>query len=466
MPKSAKKAIKREKQTFFRGGSGRFCVILQRMKVNNMNREILGIALPAIVANVTIPLLGLVDTAIAGHLGDERMIGAVAVGTMMFNLVYWNFGFLRMGTSGLTAQAYGRGATLDQVAVLRQSCRIALLVSVAILLLQYPLQALTLWIIGPSAMVARLARTYFYITVWGAPPVLLMMSIKGWLLGMQDARGAMMVSVLVNVFNIVASLLAAVVLGMGFVGIAVGTVVGEYLGLAYALWLLHRRYGDQLRRAVSSEPLPSTENRRFFAVSSDIFVRSFLLMTVMLAFMAIGARSGDLVLAVNALMMQLFTLYSYFMDGIAFAGEAVVGKYVGRNDVAAERRCVRWLMVWAVGITIVFTVAYAFPHWLFALLTDAPAVIAAAMDYRWWCAAIPVAGMLAFVWDGVFIGLARTRPLLLAVAVATAAFYLLWWLLPNGWGNNRLWTAYLTFLVLRGAVLSVIYWIRCQRVRP
>lgn len=422
-----------------------------------MNREIFKIALPAIIANITVPLLGLVDTAIAGHLGDKVFIGAVAVGTMMFNLVYWNMGFLRMSTSGMTAQTYGSGDFKASARLLGESSALALLISLAVMTLQWPLRLLLLWIIGPSPEVTSLAITYFNICVWGAPPVLAMMALKGWLLGMQDSKSAMWVSIMTNVFNIVASLIAVYALDMGFVGVAAGTLVGEWLGLLFAL-LLIRVHFPQLREQMEWRAIVRFKGAgRYFRVSRDIFVRSFLIMTVSLAFMSIGARSGDLILAVNALILQLFTLYSHFMDGIAFAGEAVVGKYYGAGDMLRMRRCVRLLFVWGAAVAAVFTLAYSFPRVAFWLLTDQQQVIDAAMDYRVWCALIPAAGMAAFVWDGVFISLTRSGGMLLSAVISWALFFGIYWVTPVAWQNHRLWVAYLSFLVLRGVIQTILY---------
>lgn len=422
-----------------------------------MNREIFKIALPAIIANITVPLLGLVDTAIAGHLGDKVFIGAVAVGTMMFNLVYWNMGFLRMSTSGMTAQTYGSGDFKASARLLGESSALALLISLAVMTLQWPLRLLLLWIIGPSPEVTSLAITYFNICVWGAPPVLAMMALKGWLLGMQDSKSAMWVSIMTNVFNIVASLIAVYALDMGFVGVAAGTLVGEWLGLLFAL-LLIRVHFPQLRGQMEWRAIVRFKGAgRYFRVSRDIFVRSFLIMTVSLAFMSIGARSGDLILAVNALILQLFTLYSHFMDGIAFAGEAVVGKYYGAGDMLRMRRCVRLLFVWGAAVAAVFTLAYSFPRVAFWLLTDQQQVIDAAMDYRVWCALIPAAGMAAFVWDGVFISLTRSGGMLLSAVISWALFFGIYWVTPVAWQNHRLWVAYLSFLVLRGIIQTILY---------
>lgn len=422
-----------------------------------MNREILRIALPAIVANITIPLLGLLDTAIAGHLGDATVIGAIAVGSMLFNFVYWNFGFLRMGTSGMTAQAYGAGDKDAQARMLQQSSVLALVIALAIVVLQWPIRWLGFTVIGPSDDVLQLAHTYFDIVVWGAPPTLMMMSIKGWLLGMQDSKGAMYISILVNVINIIASLAAVYVLDMGFVGIAVGTLVAQWLGLAYSLWFVRHGYGAIVSLVDWRKTLHLKGSGRFFKVNADIFVRSTLLMLANLFLVSVGARSGDLILAVNALLQQLNSLFAYFMDGIAFAGEALVGKYYGRRDLSHLRQCVRRLFVWAAVLTVAFTVLYAFPQHIFALLTDDQPVRLAAMDYRWWCALLPLCGAAAFVWDGVFIGLTYSRGMLWAVAVADVFFFVLYFVLPASMGNHRLWLAFVIYLAMRGIVQTVLY---------
>ena len=321
-----------------------------------MNREIFHIAIPAIVTNVTIPLLGLLDTAIAGHLpggSGATFISAVAVGAMMFNLIYWNFGFLRMGTSGLTAQAYGSGDKAETVAVLQHAMALGFLISVGIIVLQWPLQWVTLLAIGPSDTVRQLALTYFYIGVWGAPPTLVMMGIKGWLLGMQDSRSPMVISIAVNVLNIVLSVIAVFALGLGFTGIIVGTVLAEWIGLAYSLWLLRRKYRSHVAAMDWRKAFGFKGSARFFKVNSHIFIRSTLMMLQALFFTAAGARSGDMTLAVNTLILQMAILFSYFMDGIAFAGEAIAGKYYGRGDVAAEHSCVWHLFGWAGAFTAI-----------------------------------------------------------------------------------------------------------------
>lgn len=421
----------------------------------------MAISLPAIIANIAEPLLGLLDTGIAGHLGAPQFIGAVAVGAMMMNVLYWNFGFLRMGTSGLTAQAYGSGSHQAQVDILQRSSAIALIVGFALVAIQVPLRWLLLWIMGPSAEVSALAGTYFGIVVWGAPAVLLTMSLKGWLLGMQDSRSPMIISIGVNVLNVVVSLIAVYVLDMGFKGIAVGTLTAVWVGVIYACWRVRHRFASIVRELRLSQAFDFKGSGRFFKVSGDIFVRCIFMLAVNLFFIRAGAISGDVVLAVNTLMQQLFHLFSYFMDGIAFAGEAVVGKYYGAGDKRQMHRCVRWLFVWSTSLTMVFVLAYSlFPHGIFTLFTNQREVVEAAMDYHWWCSLVPLVSMAAFVWDGVFIGVTATRGMLTAVATACALFFLLYFTLPSSLGNHALWISFVVFLATRSVVQTAIWKLR------
>lgn len=417
----------------------------------------MAISLPAIIANIAEPLLGLLDTGIAGHLGAPQFIGAVAVGAMMMNVLYWNFGFLRMGTSGLTAQAYGSNSHHDQVDTLQRSGAIALVVGIAMVVLQVPILWLLLWIMGPGPEVSALASTYFTIVVWGAPAVLLTMTIKGWLLGMQDSVSPMLISIGVNVLNMVISLGAVYWLDMGFKGIAVGTLVSVWVGVIYACWCVRYRFKTITRDISLTSAFNFKGSGRFFKVNTDIFVRCIFMLAVNLFFIRAGAINGDMVLAVNTMMQQLFHLFSYFMDGIAFAGEAVAGKYYGARDLSNMHRCVRWLFVWGAVTTAVFVLAYSlFPHAIFSMFTSQSEVVDEAMRYRWWCAIVPAVSMAAFVWDGVFIGVTATRGMLIAVATACALFFLLYFSLPASLGNHSLWIAFVAFLTTRSAVQTAI----------
>ena len=438
--------------------------------MNQRDQQILKIALPAIVTNITVPLLGLVDTAIVGHMGDATYIGAIAVGSMVFNLVYWVFGFLRMGTSGLTAQARGRRDLQEMRSMLVRSQTVALTIALLILLLQWPLRELMLWLIGPTDDVRPLAVTYYNIVVWGAPAMLGLYGLSGWFIGMQNTRLPMVISIMQNVVNIVASLLLVYGLDMKVEGVALGTIVAQYAGLLTALAMLGKYYrrwitGTVLMiqfswKMVSRRTVPMISSMLpFLRVNSDIFLRTLCLVAVNLYFTSAGARQGATILAVNALLLQLYLLFSYIMDGFAYAGEALGGRFWGARDSKAFREVVGRLFVWGAGMTVLFTLLYVVGGMSFLrLLTNEETVVQAAREYVWWAYLIPVAGVAAFVWDGIFIGITQTRGMLVSAALASVVFLAgVTWLMPL-MGNHGLWLSMLLYLATRGIVQSGIFW--------
>lgn len=423
-----------------------------------MNKSILKIAVPAILSNVIVPLLGLVDLTIAGHIGDAVTIGAVSVGATMFSLTYWNFGFLRMGTSGLTAQAYGARDRRQMSVMLFRSVALALLLGIAIVALQSPIRWLLLAAISPSEAVHTHASQYFSIIIWGAPATLATMSLTGWFIGMQNSTYPLAVSMVVNVVNIVCSLCFVFAMRLGFIGISLGTLAAQWCG-----FILSAFFAARMIRKETLGYAPRIEEMlrglgRFFSVNRDIFLRSLCVMAVMLFFTATGARSGNMTLAVNALFMQLYLLYSHFMDGFAYAGEALVGKYAGAADKHSLRRCVSHLFAWGWSLAAIFAFAYGvFNHEVMSLFSDKPEVVAFAAAYRWWIALAPIAGMAAFIWDGVFVGLTATRQMLLSLAGATAVYFAIYFLSPFPDANSSLWTAFLTYLAVRGVILWLCF---------
>ena len=419
------------------------------------DQQILKIALPAIVTNITVPLLGLVDTAIVGHMGSASYIGAVAVGSMIFNLVYWVFGFLRMGTSGMTAQARGRRDMGEAARLLVRSGRVALMIALLIVVLQWPLREGMLWFIGPSADVRPLAVTYFNIVVWGAPAMLGLYSLSGWFIGMQNTRIPMFVCILQNVVNILASLTFVYGLGMRVEGVALGTVVAQYAGFAIAVAMLRKYYWRHLTWGRSSHLL--TFSPSYFSSNRDIFLRTLCLVAVNLYFTAAGARQGAVILAVNTLLMQLYLLFSYILDGFAFAGEALGGKYWGARDMHAYHAIVRRLFGWGALMTVLFTVVYVVGGTPFLrLLTDEPLVVEASQAYVWWAYLIPIAGVVAFIWDGLFIGTTQTRGMLISSAIAAVVFFGTATIAIGIMGNHGLWLAMILFLAVRGIVQTII----------
>lgn len=434
------------------------------------DKAILQLAVPSIISNITVPLLGLVDLAITGHLGDggrQAYIAAISVGTMIFNIIYWLMGFLRMGTSGMTGQAYGARDGGGVRLLLRRSVTVALVIAGTFLVLQWPLREAALAIIHPSAVVRPLAATYFNIVIWGAPAMLTLYSLNGWFIGMQDTRVPMVVAILQNVVNIVASLTFVFGLGMKIEGVALGTLVAQWSGVVVAAWLARRKengvngvngvYGadgaDGSYGGHGDKTLYSWG--RFFTVNRDIFLRTLCLVAVNLAFTSVGAREGDLLLAVNTLLMTFYTLFSYVMDGFAFAGEALAGKSYGAGDRVGLKAVIRALLVhWGLPLALLFTVVYVVGGpLLLSVLTDDAAVIAAAATYAPWTWLIPIAGFAAFVYDGIFIGITATRGMLLSSFVASLSFFLIIAVaLATGFTNHFLWLAFIAYLALRGAM--------------
>lgn len=425
--------------------------------MNLRDRQILLLAVPSIVSNITVPLLGMIDVAIVGHMGSPVYIGAVAVGSMIFNLVYWLFGFLRMGTSGMTAQAYGRRDLLEVARTLVRSALVALSIALLLIVFQVPLRWLMLWLIGPTADVIPFATTYFGIVIWGAPASLGLFSLMGWYIGMQNTRIPMFVSIMQNVVNIVASLLLVYGLGMKIEGVAFGTVIAQYAGLLVAVGLLAKYYWRVIRGRWNKMG-GQWRVAAFYKTNRDIFLRTLCLVTVNLYFTAAGARSGAVVLSVNTVMLQLYLLFSYFMDGFAYAGEAMSGRFYGAQNRQAFDETLRHLFGWMAVVTVSYTLLYiAGGTQIVSLLTDEPQVRALAREYIWWAWLIPAAGAVAFIWDGVFIGLTATRGMLVSTFVSMLTFFAVYWLAMDTLGNHGLWLAQVVYLAMRGIVQTFWY---------
>ena len=424
---------------------------------NIINKRILQIAVPSIISNITVPLLGLIDVTIVGHLGAAAYIGAIAVGGMLFNIIYWIFGFLRMGTSGMTSQAYGKH-DLDEVArLLLRSVGVGLLIAIILVALQYPIRKLAFTFIQTTEEVERLATLYFRICIWGAPAMLGLYGFAGWFIGMQNSRFPMYIAITQNIVNIAASLCFVYLFHMKVAGVAWGTLTAQYAGFLMALLLWRRYYGGLKKHVAWHEVLKKEAMLRFFQVNRDIFLRTLCLVIVTLFFTSAGAAQGEIVLAVNTLLMQLFTLFSYIMDGFAYSGEALVGKYVGANNQPALYRTVRQFLIWCVGLSTGFTLLYFFGGKSFlGLLTNEISVIREAENYFYWVLAIPLTGFAAFLWDGIFIGATATRQMFYSMLVASSSFFLVYYSLHEWMGNHALWLAFIVYLSLRGIMQAAL----------
>lgn len=428
-----------------------------------MNKKILQLAIPSIVSNITVPLLGLIDVAIVGHLGSASYIGAIAVGGMLFNIIYWLFGFLRMGTSGMTSQAFGKRDLKEVTRILQRAVGVGFIIALCLLLFQYPIRKIAFLLIDATVEVRELATVYFSICVWGAPAVLGLYGFAGWFIGMQNSRFPMYIAITQNVVNIVASLAFVYLLGMKIEGVALGTLIAQYAGLFMALLLWMRYYGRLKMPLLWRDIFGRTAMRCFFRVNSDIFFRTLCLVAVTTFFTLTGARQGDVVLAVNTLLMQLFTLFSYIMDGFAYAGEAMTGRYVGAQNRSALQRMIRLLFRWGWGLSLLFTVLYMLGGQSFlGLLTNDTTVIETAGTYYYWVLAIPLAGFAAFLWDGILIGATATRLMLYSMLVASATFFLVYYLFYGIMGNHALWLAFLLYLSLRGSMQWRLWYSRSK----
>ena len=433
-----------------------------------MHKEILSLAIPSIVTNITVPLLGLVDVAIVGHMGDASYIGAIAVGTMMMNVICWLFGFLRMGTSGMTSQAYGRGDSKEAATILFQAIALGAAIGILFVLFQPLLLRLFLFFMRPSDEIRAFASVYFHVCVFGLPAALVMYGLTGWFIGMQDTRTPMTVSIFQNIVNIMTSLLLVYVFGMKVEGVALGTLTAQYSGLLLALYILRRKYASHYKLLFSQFTLKPGDYssfsykhtlNRFFRVNRDIFLRTLFLVAVNAAFTSVGSRQGDVILAVNTLLFQFFTLYSYIMDGFAYAGEAICGKYYGAGNMPSFHACIRRLFAWGVIMTVVYTAAYYFgANDILHVLSNEQTVIEASEPYLLWVALIPVAGMGAFIWDGVFIGITDSRGMLLSCFVAAIVFAIMLSLFFTTMGNHALWLALLSYLLARGVMQTILFW--------
>ena len=421
------------------------------------NRRILQIAIPSIISNITVPLLGLVDITIVGHLGSAAYIGAIAVGGMLFNIIYWIFGFLRMGTSGMTSQAYGQNDQDEVTRLLIRSVGIGLFIALCLIILQYPILNTAFALIQTTEEIKGLVTTYFNICIWGAPAMLGLYGFAGWFIGMQNSRYPMYIAITQNMVNIIASLCFVYLLNMKVAGVAFGTLIAQYAGFLMALLLYSHYYAPAKKRIIWTEIVQRQAMHRFFQVNRDIFFRTLCLVIVTLFFTSAGASQGEIVLAVNTLLMQLFTLFSYIMDGFAYSGEALIGRYIGERNQTALRTTVRQLFYWGIGLSLLFTILYATGGKSFlTLLTDNTSVVNEADTYFYWALAIPLAGFSAFLWDGIFIGATATRQMLYSMLVASICFFGIYYSCRISLGNHALWLAFLVYLTLRGIVQTFL----------
>ncbi len=421
------------------------------------HRRVLATAIPIVISNATVPILGAVDTGVVGQLGDAAPIGAVGIGAVILTGIYWLFGFLRMGTTGLTSQAYGAGRAGEVSAMLTRALMIGLAAGAGLLLLQWPLFWLGFALSPASAQVEGLARDYLAIRVWSAPAAIALYGVNGWLIALERTRAVLLLQIWMNGLNILLDLWFVLGLGWGVEGVAIATFLAEWSGLGFGLWLCRDAFRQPAWRDWG-RVFDAVRLREVMGVNTDIMLRSLMLQAIFMSFLFLGARFGDVTLAANQVLMQFLAISAHALDGFAFAAEAIVGQALGARDRATLRRGAWLASLWSTVIVLGVSVFYLVSGgWLIDLLTTAPEVRAEARRYLPQVALAPLLGVAAFMLDGIFIGATRTRDMRNMMALSLVIYVLAALALIPLLGNHGLWIALLISFVARGLTLGLRY---------
>ena len=428
------------------------------MPKDSLNRSILRLAIPNIISNITVPLLGLVDMVLMGHQDSIAYIGAIGLGGTIFSVMYSIFSFMRAGTTGFTAQAYGANDRAEIAYSLYRSLCIALIATVLVLTLQGPVEWLSMKLLHGSDEVLAHTATYFRVRIWAAPAVLCLYAFNGWYIGMQNTTIPMIIAILTNVVNIALSIVFVNCMGMGVTGVALGTVIAQYCGLLTAIIFLFAKFRHHLIPIRSILLFEKDKLKRFFQVNADFMIRSILLVLSIAYFNNQSAKLGDDMLAVNMILMQFFYIFSYFTDGFAYAGEALVGRFTGAHDEKQLRHTVKLLLIWGFVIALPFTVLYAlFPDGFIGLISDKPEVVTQAKPYHVYMILIPFITFAAFLWDGIYIGATAARAIRNTMLISAIGVFLpASLILMHFFGNHGLWVAFLLFMVARGLSMTLM----------
>ncbi|MCH5327234.1 MAG: MATE family efflux transporter [Duncaniella sp.] len=432
--------------------------------MDRLNREILRLSLPTIISNVTIPLLGICDTAISGHLGSELFLSAIAVGSVMMNVVFWIFGFLRGGTTGLTATALGAGNSGEISKVLYRALTIAFVAGTLLIIFQDIIFKGLWYVAGGSDEIKGYVKEYFTIRIWGSPALLAVIAISGWFVGMQTTFYPMLIAILTNVINIAVSYSLAFPLGLGFKGVAIGTFVSNWLGLIVAagcmVWFMK---GKILKCTLAN--LLKGNWWRYFSVNGNLFLRSLFIICVTMGVTAAGARIGNLTLAVNIIVMQYFQFFSFFIDGFAYSGEALVGLRFGEKNYEMLKKSVNRLLQWTLGMAILFSAGYYLGlESMTSLLTDSDNVISGVLELTLFVSFIPIISCWSFIFDGFYIGITDTFKMMISTLMGGIIFFAIIGIDYYGIGiaipidgNFVIWTAFLSYLLIRGLYLALMW---------
>ncbi|WP_424929554.1 MATE family efflux transporter [Amaricoccus tamworthensis] len=421
------------------------------------HRRVLRIAVPIVLSNATIPILGAVDTGVVGQIGLAAPVGAVGIGAVILASLYWIFGFLRMGTSGLVAQAHGAGDTVEVGALLVRGLLIGLGAGLVYLVLSPLLFQAAFHIAPASEEVEDLARAYMSVRIWGAPATIAIYALTGWLIAMERTRGVLWLQLGMNMVNVVLDLWFVLGLGWGVVGVAWATLAAEFSGLVIGLYLCRDAFADPMSRA-ASVVFDRVKLIRMAAVNGDILIRSVLLQASFTSFLFLGAGLGDVQLAANQVLMQFLQFTAFGLDGFAFAAETLVGQALGRRNRPELRSAAivtsQWGVAVSVGLCVVF---WIFGPMVIDIMTTAPDVRIAAREYLPWIAVAPVVGIASWMLDGVFIGATRTGPMRNAMILSVAIYVVAVLILLPQFGNHGLWAALMILNTARGVTLALRY---------
>lgn len=424
-----------------------------------MNKSILKLAIPNIISNITIPLLGLVDMILMGHLDSAIYIGAIALGGTIFSVLYSFFSFLRAGTTGFTAQSLGNNDNTETIYSLYRSVCIGIPIIILILSLQIPIAKISSLLLDGSNEVKELAITYFYVRIWAAPANILLYCLNGWFVGMQNTKIPMFIAILINVMNIIFSFILVIIFEQNVKGVALGTVIAQYGGLTLAIILLIKNYRSYFVKIDSKILFDIEKMKRFFKVNRDLMIRSFLLIISIAFFTNQSAKLGNNILAINMILLQSFYIFSYFTDGFAYAGEALVGKFVGSKDKENLQKVIRLLLIWGFSISIPFSILYAlFPTEFVKIISDNTEILTEIKPYYIYMIIIPLITFAAFIWDGIYIGATASKAIRNTMIISSIFVFIpSWYILMPRFGNHGLWIAFLFFMIARGAAMSLMY---------
>lgn len=423
-----------------------------------MNKQILKLALPFIISNITVPLVSSVDTALMGNFGTTAQMGAIGLGGAIFNFLYWNFAFIRMSVVGTTAQEFGAGNQKEISKLLGRSLFVAIIGSVLLVIMQVPVDRLIFSITKGEVEVESFAHEYFKVRIWDAPATIGLMAITGWFVGMQNARAPMFIALLVNCINIIASYIFVTKFGMYANGVALGTVIAQYSGFFLAIIILLTKYKKYLHLIDFKEILALKGYRRFFKINFDIFIRTLAVILVLTWYNFASAEKGTIILGINVIFLQLVFAFSFFIDGFSNAAEALVGKFFGAGNLRDLKRVVRLLFIWGIAIAIVFALVYMFAwEQIFGLFTHDKKVISESANYIGWVIVMPLVSILTFIWDGVFLGATATKEQRNATLIAAILFFTIYKLFSGTYGNHALLLAQLVFFGMRGILQSFLY---------